>query len=1041
MIKQFVMCFLCLLMSIGWALAQTQITGKITNAADGKPVEFASVVVKDKLTVGVMTDLNGVFNLMLPQGSTTLIVSCVGMKTQEVIVGNQKTLHIVMQSESIDMEEVLVVAYGTIKKGSYTGSATQINKEALALRPISNVTQALSGASAGVQISAGSGQPGEGPSIRIRGTNSINGATAPLYIVDGTPYESDISSINSDDIESLTVLKDASSAALYGARAANGVIIITTKRGRKDKMNVNIKLNHGFTMPELPDYKTVNRDAFYVINWEKLRNSYVSSGSTMEEANRNASANIYKELGYNPYNVPNDQIVGTDGKLNPNARFLWADDLDWLGPIRRTGQRNDYSMSISGGNEKTDYYVSIAYLNEQGFTKNSGFKRYGARANVNSKLASWFKTGINLSGTMSEADEQTSTSAGATNPFYVSRFMGPIYPVYKHDPQTGEYLLDDMGNKMFDFGNGINGENVRPYYGNHAIIPETYNCSDRYKRTLLTGKTYGELSYKDFKATINYSVDINNYFGTDYTARFPGEAASPGRVSRTNSQRVTWNFNQLITYMHSFGKHNVDLLAGHEAFSTKFNNLSGDKDNQVADGNDEFINFTTIGSLDSYNTEYNTEGYILRGNYNYDDKYLASASIRWDASSKFHKEVRWGKFWSVGLGWRIDQENFMKPLDFIDNLKLRSSYGQLGNDAGVGTYAWQELYNLRSNASEGGYAATKLGNPNLVWESSDNFDVALEMAFLNRYTVTIEYFHKQSKNMLYSRPLQPSSGFSEIDENAFNMYNKGIELELGADIFRKSKGFSWNLNFNLTHIKNEITDMPVEPYQNVTKRIETGHSMYEFYLKQFYGVDPDNGDALYLAEKANSSTFEKDGVLLTNNISYAKYDYSGSAIPKVYGGITNTFSYRNITLSCVLTYQLGGKMYDDVYQDLMNYTTSTYGRNMHQDIMNRWQKPGDITNVPRLDVENATNQNGDKSTMWLCSSNFLEITSVNLSYKLPSKLTERWGINDVKVYATGDNLCQFNARKGMNVRSSFAGTNSNGYTPARIITIGLNVSF
>jgi TonB-linked SusC/RagA family outer membrane protein len=648
-----------------------------------------------------------------------------------------------------------------------------------------------------------------------------------------------------------------------------------------------------------------------------------------------------------------------------------------------------------------------------------------------------------MNGNISDGMDPSSGS-----PYYYPLYMGPIYPLHVHDQTTGEYVLTDAGEKLYDYGGGLWGQPIRPINSSHNVAGELPEYQDKYRRSLLTGKMYGEITFlKDFTFTTNYSADLNTYYSTDYTPKMQG-IASLGSLNKQTSQRLTWNFNQLLKYQKTFDKHSIDLLAGHEAFSTSIFNMSGTRAQQISYGIIELNNYSELTALSSYTSDYRTEGYIFKGNYMFDDKYIASFSYRRDGSSKFFKDTRWGGFWSAGLAYRLDKESFMRGIAFIDFLKLRSSYGQVGNDSGISNYAWQSLYSLRPNAGAPGFAVTSLGNRNLQWESNNNFDVAIEFGFLKRFSGTIEYFNKESANMLYDKPLNPSSGFTTMPENAFSMYNRGFEIELSADILKNRNGFAWNLRANATHYENKITDMPVDPYRNGTKKIEVGHSIYDFNLKHFMGVNPETGLSMYtpdptLAETvlANLPTYNDQPY--TTDINQAGYQYGPSAIPKIYGGITSTLSYKDLSFSIHTSYQFGGKIYDANYRSLMTWSSTSFGAGFHKDILNRWQQPGDITNVPRMDAMDkvATDQAGANSDRWLVSSNYFELTSMNLSYNLPKKLIEHAGLKKLTIYATGDMLYRYTELKGLNVRYNYNGTVGDGYLPATTYTLGLNLSF
>jgi len=1058
------------LLCIASVHAQTsKISGKVTEAATGEPITGASVFIQGT-TVGTTTNIEGEFTLDVPANAKTLTVSYIGMATATVEIGRQRTFNVQLKESVSELDEVMVVAYGTTTRASFTGSAAKINASTIENRPITNVAQALSGTTAGVQVGNNTGQPGTGPDIRIRGISSINSANDPLWVVDGSPYENAVSSINPDDIESLTILKDAASSALYGARAAAGVIIITTKSGKKGQPRLNLKYSQSFEKVGMEFYDLVNAQDYYELTWEKVRNTYyypaidnpnnatiqktavpydianqLASGIISQYVTPDGKTNIYKsvyeELKYNPFNVANNAIVGVDGKLNPNASFMWADDMDWMNGVRQLGLRSETNVSYSGSNDKTDYYASLGYLNERGYMKGSSFDRVSARINLNTQITSWLKTGLNLQTNISEG----MTPAG-TDPYYYPLYMAPIYPIHIHDFETGEYVLDFAGNKQYDFGGD------RAFNSNHNVIAEIPEYQNTYTRNLVAAKPYVTINFFDgLSLNVNYSLDLNTYYSVDYTPKLEGTATS-GELSKNTSKTKTWNFNQLLKYVKTFKKHNVDLLAGHEAFSTNYFYMDGRKRDEIAHGIIEFGNYSTLNDLSSYTTDYRTEGYILRANYDYDGKYMASFSYRRDASSKFHKDTRWDGFWSAGLGWRIDKEKFVN-LPFLDLLKLRASYGEVGNDSGIGRYAWQSLYSLNPNAGAAGFAATSLGNRDLKWETNINYDVAIEFGLFDRISGSVEYFNKESNDMLYSMPLNPSSGFSTYPINAFSMYNRGFEVELGAWVLKNRKALSWEIRGNISHYKNKVTDMPVAPYRNDSKQIEIGHSVYEFNLRHFMGVNPDDGLSMYtpspdLTEEAYNALPSLpveggDSIKYTNNVSQAGYFWTGAvAIPKVYGGISTTLSWKDmLSLTIRTSYQFGGKTFDSRYRLLM--TPATFGRAYHKDILNRWQNPGDITDVPRMDGTSSVldNQEGGYSDRWLVSNDYFELSSVNINYNLPKSVCKLLNFEKVSVYATGEMLYRYTARKGLNVRYNFQGTTGDGYLPATVYTLGLNVSF
>lgn len=1029
-----------------------KVTGTVISKEDKMSVVGATVLVEGT-NIGAITDIDGKFTLgNVPADAKKIKVSFVGMATQ--ILPIQSNMIIVMDSDAQTMDEVIVVAYGTSKKSSFTGSAGLIKSDKLEAKPVTTITNALVGATSGVQVSTSNGQPGSAPSIYIRGLGSISATNTPLIVLDGMPYDNSISSINPSDIESLTVLKDAASSALYGSRAANGVIMITTKKGRKEKMTVNVKFNQGFTARQSSEYKTVGVNDYITLYWENLRNQYVRDGKSYDDAGTQAAANLFDNLTYNPFDLPNDQVLNNKGEVNPNARMKWADDTDWYDAIQQLGKRTDASVSLSGGTEKSDYFTSIGYTREQGYIIGSEFKRYTARANVNSQITKWLKIGSNLSANLSYSDGNQKEAAGNNiNPFRFVRYIGPIYPIHAHNPETGEYLRDANGDLIYDFGTGYNIDGIsvpsRDYVTGNNPALELQKVYDGHKRNTINAKVYAEVAFlKDFKFTFNGGVGANSYLASSASIVYP-EKGNTGSATKSNSFTTTWTFNELLTYTKAIDRHHFDILIGHESYDYEYNHLSASMKDQKFDNNYELGNYSNINSTPgSYTGKYATEGYLSRFNYDYDSKYFLSGSFRRDGSSRFYKESRWGNFWSVGAGWRIDKEKFMKNLTFIDLLKLRASYGEVGNDDVGGYYPWRATYENAQNAEEAGYIQSSLGNKELQWEVSRNFDIALEFSFINRIRGSIEFFNRQSDNLLFSIPLSPSTGMPSQDMNAGTMYNRGVEFELTGSIYDR-KDFTWDVSVNATHLKNRITHLPVEPFKSGVHKVEEGHSRYEFWLRQWRGVDPATGSSLYIPEEevleTSESLVEINGEKYTTNIEEAKYDYAGESMPKLTGGISTNVTYKGFSLALTFYYQLGGKMYDTVYSNLMSPGTGSLSYStLHTDMLKRWQKPGDITDVPRISNGSDASDLYDSSTRWLISSNMLELSTINLGYRFPKKWITPLGVSDLRLYCSGDNLFQITKRKGTYPRRNvFSGYSSNGdvYLPARVFTLGLNLTF
>ena len=1037
------------------------ITGKVMDD-NGKPLANASVKVKNA-TIGTTTKEDGSFSITVAASAKTLIISSLNFETEEVNISSQSQVTVALKSSTEKLDEVVVVAYGTTRKEALTGSVGQIKAEDLKVRAVTNITNAIEGAIPGVVVASSNGQPGSGNAIRIRGFGSINATSEPLFVVDGVPYTGGTSNINPDDVESTTVLKDASSTALYGSRAANGVIIITTKKGRKGRNNVSLRVLQGSSKRGLPEYETLNAFQYYPIMWESYRNSLVYPGAgaaiSLDSANRVASGltnrtSIQGILAYNPFNVANNAIVGTNGLINPTAQLLYPDDLDWTKELLRTGNRQDYSVNFSGGGDKNDYFVSMGYLNDKGFTIRSDLKRYTGRVNVNLQPKTWLKTGLNISGNYSTSNTASDGGSGNfVNPFFFSRNIGPIYPVYAHNMTTGEYLLDANGNRFWDLGNmaaqGLGLPN-RPSggFGGRHTLAETRLNEQFFTRTVVSARQYVDVLFlKYFKFTNNVSVDFQNQYDGSFENTLVGDGAPAGRADREFGSVTGFTASQLLNFNKRFGSHSVDVLAGHETFNQLLQGQRGFRQGQSLSGNTELNNFTTINAATSYTDRYRIESFFSRANYDFKGKYFVSASLRRDGNSRFSEDARWGTFWSVGGGWNINKEEFFK-VSWVDLFKIRSSYGVVGVADGIGFYAYQGLYTFANNANEPGIVQSQTAflNKKLTWELNKQFDIGTDFSlFKGRLIGSFEYYNRVSQDLLFNIPQPLSSGALTLTQNTATMYNRGIELQLEGTII-KTKDFSFSLGVNLSTVKNLITSMPekVPEFIAGTKKYTVGVSIFDYWLRSYYGVDPTDGAALYVADNTSPAATRrlitnKNGNIdtVTTSINNGKFAFQGSTIPDFYGSFSPTITYKNFSLSMLFTFQKGGLTYDALYQGLMS--ASNYGGASHVDILNRWQKPGDITNTPRMDAGRAVDFNAT-SSRWLVDASYLNIRTLTLSFTMPKSVTTRWGITNCQFFITAENLAFFSKRIGMNNQQAFSGVTSNAYPPAKIFTAGLTLN-
>jgi TonB-linked SusC/RagA family outer membrane protein len=1064
--KDFRLLFTFLLVLVGFAAsAQSTVKGTVKSSNGAEPLIGVTVVVKGT-TAGSATDVDGNFEISVGDAANAvLVLSYTGFTTLEVPVAGKSSLDITMEPALNLLEEFVTVAYGTVKKEALTGSVGTISSEAIAKRPLNNITTAIEGAVPGVITQTANGQPGSGLAIRIRGFGSINASQDPLFVVDGVPYVGGTSNINPDDVESISILKDASATALYGSRAANGVVIITTKKGKKDgRNNVSVKVTQGVASRGLPEYDRLDAFQYYPVQWESYRNSlvYPASGAAIsrDSASRVASGltsrtGIAGLLTYNPFNVAANAIVNPNGTINPSAELIYADDLDWTKDLMRNGDRKDYSVNFSGGSDKYDYFLSAGYLQEDGYTLNTDFKRYTARLNVNVQPTKWLRTGLNISGNHSISN--TAADGGSTNfvnPFFYSRNIGPIYPVFAHNMTTGEYLLDANGQRFWDLGNlGSSGLGVpnRPsggFAGRHALAETTLN-SQLFTRTVASVRSSTDLFFlKNFKFTNNASADFQYQQNNSFENTVVGDGAPAGRSRRQVGSSIGLILSQLLNYNKEFGGHGVDLLAGHESYNQRDNDLNGFKQGLSLSGNTELNNFTTINSLTSALDRYTIESYFSRANYNYRGKYIITGSLRRDGNSRFASESRWGTFWSAGAGWNIDKEKFL-DVAWLDQLKLRSSYGVVGVADGIGFYAYQGLYGFANNANEAGIVQSQTAflNRSLSWETNEQFDVGFDFSlFKGRISGSLEYYNRLSRDLLFDVPQPLSSGALTVTQNTATMVNKGIEANLDIEFIR-TNDFVFSTNINVSTVNNEITKMPetVPEFVTGTKKYSVGASIFEYWLRTYYGVDPSDGSALYVSANKASATGRR---LITNSaggidtvttlIANGKFEYNGSVIPDLYGSVAPTITFKGFTLNALLTFQLGGLTYDGLYQSLMS--TSNYGGALHTDILKRWQNEGDVTDVPRMDAGRGTDFNAT-SSRWLIDASYLNIRNVNLSYSLPKALISKWKISGAQVFVGAENVAFFSKRKGMNNQQAFSGVTSNAYPPARVISGGFTLNF
>lgn len=1027
------------------ALASKTVTGRVVSASDNEPLIGASVQAIGS-NQGTGTDVNGEFSLTVNDNVKQLRVSYVGYQEQIVAVASNLTIALV--EEGLNLDEVMVVAYGTTKKTSFTGSAQAVNNKKLEMRPITSATKALEGNVGGIQVGGSSGQPGAAPAIRIRGFGSINADNNPLYVVDGIPFDGSLSDINPNDIESMTVLKDASASALYGARGANGVIMIQTKKGAEGRTNVTWRSTVGWSNRATPRYETVDQKQFVQLYYEGLRNYFeFDEGLSREDATENALYYLGDEMGgeqYNPFkNYTWDTIIDpATGMVRADAQSKWNED--WYDSvIRKSAFRHEHVLSVSGGTAKTKYMFSLGYLKENGFLKTTSFERYSGRANVDSQINDWLAANINTSLAHSTSNFSDYDDTSYSNPWFTAQFINPLFPVYLKD-EAGNNVYDKDGNAELDWGEGSRPGNLNDFNSlGMLLMDKASNVRDI--AGLRTGIVLGsDLEKYGWRQGIKFSVN----FGMDYNTRnrmfymnsqHGNQANAGGLLYKYNYRTQSYTFNQLLTWNRKFGLHSVDFLIGHEWYAYKYNFLQAGKSNLV-DGIYELRPGTSIQAADSYQIDYRINSFLSRFNYNYDDRYYLSASLRSDASSRFHKNHHTGIFWSLGANWRMSKEAFMKDVDWIHNLSVKVSYGEQGNDNIGSFYAWQQLYDLGyPNANNIGAFVSSLENQEVSWEKNSNLNAGFEAALWGgRVRIDFEYFYKKTTDMLLSFPMALSTGFRGYLDNVGNMRNTGFELNLGFTPVR-TNDFEWNLNVMINKTNNKVLKLTGDSPEiiNGIRSIKEGYPIYTYYMSKNAGVDPETGARLYWAiDEETGEEYKTDDYNTALNNKY----YLGSRIPKLYGSIATDLTWKGLSLSILTTYSLGGKIYDSLYNSALSGLGSA-NSTWHIDAMKRWQNPGDVTDIPRIQLDDYRGVMEAANDFYLIDASYFAIKNITLAYALPRNIVSKIGVQGAKVFASADNLCLFTHLKGMDPQYNFTGGTNYDYSPNRTYTIGLEVNF
>ncbi|MDE7410921.1 MAG: SusC/RagA family TonB-linked outer membrane protein, partial [Paramuribaculum sp.] len=975
------------------------------------------------------------------------------------------------------LDEVMVVAYGAVKKSAFTGSATTIDASTIEKAQVTNALSALAGKMPGANMYTQSGAPGKGPtSIVINGFSSLDSSMQPMIVVDGVPYGGSVSDINTNDIESMTMLKDAASTALYGARGANGVILINTKRAKGSSGAVTLDAKWGWNTRGVQDYQLISDPRlYYETYYGALYSYYREQGYTHTNAWRTANANLITNpsmgLGYQVFSYPEGEMfIGQNGKINPNATYgntvnyngqeYYLRPDNWLDETYKSSLRQEYNVSVTNSTERTNFMGSFGYLKNEGIIPNTEYSRITGRLAADTQVKSWLKVGGNFAYNHYDTKSMSSdgSSSSTANPLAMATALGPIYPMYLRDGK-GNIMKNSDDMIRFDYGDGENAGLRRPggaFMGANGMSGTLYNTNQTCGN-VFNVNGFAEIRFlKDFKFTTNNTVYIDdartNSVSNPY---FGGGSKVGGSVGVAHTRYTEYTYQQLLEWHHLFGKHDVSITAGHENMWQRSTYLDGTKTMMFSPSNPELAGAVIDGSATSYVSEYNNEGWLVRGLYNFNEQYFLDGYYRRDGSSRFHPDHRWGNFWAVGAAWIMSKESWFDA-QWVDMLKIKASYGELGNDR-IGNYRFTNTYSVVNVGGKPALSASTVkGNPLITWEKVGNFNAGVEFSlFGGRLTGTVDAYYKKTTDMLYQKPLAASTGFSNIYENFGDMVNYGVNVDLQGTIIA-TRDFTWDINLVLGHVTNEITRLPET---NKAKQVDghwgtgtggffngEGLPLYTYYTAKYAGVDKETGKPMFWGrESADSDTWIKKEAKDVD--SETDYQLCGSAVPDLSGGFGTTFRYKGFDLSASFTYQIGGKVTDGNYQSYMGTVkANTQGGAIHADMLNAWTPENPNSDIPRFMFNDDFTVSSDR---FLTSASYLNLQNISLGYTLPTSLVSKLTLQKVRLYLTCENVWLWSARQGFDPRTYALGTDTshalsggNAYNAAvRTFTGGVTVTF
>ncbi len=1016
-----ILLFVVSILLVSVVSAQTKVTGRVTSSDDGAPMPYVNIQVKGQQGMGAMTNTEGKYVMEKVPSNAVLVFSFIGFTTQEVALNGRATVDVVLKPDAVNLDEVMVVAYGTATKGTFTGSAAMVKSNAIQDIPSASFEGMLQGKVSGLKWSPSSGQAGSSVSMRIRGTGSMNATNEPLFVIDGVPViQGNVSNlsqvsfnvmntINPSDIESFTVLKDAAASSLYGSRAANGVILITTKKGKLGKTKISFKTAYGFTpsfaynnweLPTNDQQREIYSDVYY--------NQYIDQGKTAAEAQAYATSKLATNLPVDPRGV-----------------------FDWEKALLRTATYQNYDISASGGDDKGNFFTSLAYTKDEGRVYTNSMGRYTGRLSMSRKLTDKIELISNINIASVRKDGFNDSYNNSTNYFQNIRnqLFGDYWPTTQAGlPVTSRYLTYAYNYLYYD-----------KYMENYSKMFRT-GINENLKINILPELVFSTVFGYDMTR-----VDDHTYFSPLHHQG----TSSGGSVTEISNKIEKLVSSTTLSFNKTFNKkHNVSALIGAEIETNTTDYLYA-RGTNLPNSFSNTISTAGASTSSGYSWGNNMLSYLSKAEYNYDNKYYISGSLRSDGSSKLGASTRWGTFWSVAGSWRLKEEMFMKDIQWVSNLKLKASYGVNGT-LPTPNYGHLALYTYGYKYTDNpGGIVSSVADPNLSWETNYTLNLGVESSFFdNRLNVNVDYFNRDSKDLIQAVQLSRVTGFSSVLTNFGAMNNRGFEIEVSGDVIR-NKELTWNLGINASFIKSEVTKLyggadiiwydPTGGDNQAQFIFREGKSPLSFWGKEWAGVDPATGKGMWYMNNSNTGNAEFNGRQVTYNASLASNVITGCADPTVFGGINSSLKWKGLSLDMTFSYSLGGDIYN-AFERYVNDDGYFSNRTRAAKVVTRWKKPGDITDVPRYTYE-AVYSFFSHTSRWLYKNNYIRLKDISLSYNLPSNWVKKVKLSNVRVYGSATNLFTLASQNYFDPEGNVYGVQSWQLPIGKTITFGFELGF